>query len=91
MAQVNPQIDPLSTNVVLTHLGLAIDEIKLLRSIDQLKEQLRLSDSMRIDIDRRHFLVAELRYLNKRLILLREQASCNGCRRGLARRSNSAV
>jgi len=87
MAQVNTQIDPLSTNVVLAHLGLAIDEIKLLRSIDDLKEQLRLSDTLRIDIDRRHYLVAELRYLNKRLMALRQQASDDGCRHGLARRS----
>jgi len=91
MAQVNTHIDPLSTSVVLAHLGLAIDEIKLLRSIDQLKEQLRLSDALRIDTDRRRFLVAELRYLDRRLMALRQQASGHGCRHGLSRRNNSAI
>jgi len=91
MVQVNPHIDPLSTNLVLANLALAIDEIKLLRAIDHLKEQLRLSDSLRINIERRHYLVAELRYLSKRLDSLRRQAALNDCRRGLAGRSVTAV
>ena len=91
MAQVNTHINPLSTSVVLANLALAIDEIKLLRAIDHLKEQLRLSDSLRIDIERRHYLVAELRFLNKRLASLRQQAAGNGCQHVLTRRAESAV
>jgi len=79
MSQVNIHIDPLSTNCVLSHLGLAIDEIKLLRSIAILNEQVRLGNTLQIEASRRDFLVAELRFLNKQLQSVREKASRIGC------------
>jgi hypothetical protein len=74
MSQVNIHIDPLSTPCVLKFLGLAIEEIKLVRSIDSLREQVRLSRSMEFEAGRHRYLVAELRFLNKKLRTLRETA-----------------
>ena len=75
MSQTHIHIDPLSTNCVLKNLGLAIEEIKLVRSIDSLTEQVRLSNAMRLDPQRRRYLVSELRFLNKRLRAVREKAN----------------
>lgn len=74
MKQVNIHIDPLSTDSVLRQMGLAIDEIKLVRSIHSLYAQMQMSESMNIAADRRHYLNSELRFLNKRLESLREKA-----------------
>jgi hypothetical protein len=74
MSQTNIRIDPLSTSCVLKNLGLAIDEIKLVRSIDSLSEQVRISDDQRLDPGRRRYLISELRFLNKRLRAVREKA-----------------
>lgn len=74
MSQVNIHIDPLSTSCVLKYLGLAIEEIKLVRSIDNLSEQVRLSRSLDFEAGRHRYLVAELRFLNKQLRSLREAA-----------------
>ena len=74
MSQINTHIDPLSTSCVLRDLGLAIEEIKLLRSIDSLKEQVLVCERMNLDIGRRRYLVSELQFLNKRLDSLREKA-----------------
>ena len=74
MSQINIHIDPLSTNCVLKYLGLAIDEIKLIRSIRSLTEQVIACDEMKFDIGRRRYLVSELQFLNKRLDTLREKA-----------------
>jgi len=77
MSQINIQIDPLTTNCVLKYLGLAIDEIKLVRSIDSLSEQVRMSNAQRLDPGRKRYLISELRFLNKRLRAVREKASTN--------------
>lgn len=74
MSQINIHIDPLSTNCVLKYLGLAIEEIKLIRSIRSLNEQVIASDELKLDIGRRRYLVSELQFLNKRLQTLREKA-----------------
>ena len=74
MSQINIHIDPLSTSCVLKYLGLAIDEIKLIRSIHSLSEQVLASDELKIDVGRRRYLVSELQFLNKRLQTLREKA-----------------
>ena len=74
MGQVNIHIDPLSTNCVLKYLGLAIEEIKLVRSIDNLNEQVRLSRSLDFEPVRHRYLVSELRFLNSQLRTLRENA-----------------
>ena len=73
MGQTNIQIDPLSTNCVLRQLSLAIDEIKLVRSIDSLSEQMHLNRGYELDSGRKRYLVSELRFLNKRLNALREK------------------
>ena len=77
MSKTNIHIDPLSTSCVLKNLGLAIEEIKLVRSIDSLTEQVRLSNAMRLDPQRKRYLVSELRFLNKRLRAVREKANAH--------------
>jgi hypothetical protein len=74
MSQVNIHIDPLSTRRVLKYLGLAIEEIKLVRSIDSLNEQVRMSRSLEFEPGRHRYLVSELRFLNSKLRTLREDA-----------------
>jgi hypothetical protein len=74
MSQVNIHIDPLSTNCVLKYLGLAIEEIKLVRSIDSLSEQVRLSRDLEFEASRHRYLISELRFLNRQLHSLRETA-----------------
>ena len=73
MAQTNIYIDPLSTRSMLRSLGYAIDEVKLVRSINELSEQTRLGGA-RIDPGRQRYLVNEIRTLNNRLETLREKA-----------------
>ena len=77
MSQTNIHIDPLTTSCVLKYFGLAIDEIKLVRSIDSLTEQVRMSNSPRLDPGRKRYLISELRFLNKRLRSVREKADVN--------------
>ena len=59
----------------MKYLGLAIDEIKLVRSIDSLNEQVRTNRGLDIDPGRRRYLISELRFLNKRLRAVREKAN----------------
>jgi hypothetical protein len=75
MSQTVTQIYPLTTNCVLKHFGLAIDEIKLVRSIDSLSQQVDVSDARQLESGRKHYLVSELRFLNKRLQSVREKAN----------------
>lgn len=77
MSQTNIHIDPLTTSGVLKNLGLAIDEIKLVRSIDSLTEQVRMSNAMQLDPSRKRYLISELRFLNKRLRAVREKANAD--------------
>jgi hypothetical protein len=77
MSQTNIHIDPLTTNCVLKYLSLAIDEIKLVRSINSISEQVRASNAMHLESGRRRYLISELRFLNKRLQSLREKANLN--------------
>lgn len=77
MSQTVIQIDPLTTNCVLKHLGLAIDEIKLVRSINILSNQVSMGGSSELESGRRRYLISELRFLNKRLESVREKASLN--------------
>ena len=75
MSQTVIHIDPLTTQCVLKYLGLAIDEIKLVRSINSLSEQVRLSNNLAVDPGRKRYLISELRFLNKRLKSVREKAN----------------
>lgn len=74
MRQSSIRIDPLTTNCVLKNLGLAIDEIKLVRWINHLNDQIANSDAEQLRSGRRRYLIAELRFLNKRLQAVREKA-----------------
>ncbi len=74
MSQTIIHIDPLTTNCVLKYLGLAIDEIKLVRSINSLSQQVSMSGARQLESGRRRYLVSELRFLNKRLRSVREKA-----------------
>jgi len=77
MSQTNIHIDPLTTTCVLRYLGLAIDEIKLVRSINSLTEQVRLNPASQLESGRKRYLISELRFLNKRLKSVREKANIN--------------
>ena len=77
MSQTNTHIDPLTTNCVLKYFGLAIDEIKLVRSINSISEQVRTSNAAHLESGRRRYLISELRFLNKRLQSVREKANLN--------------
>jgi hypothetical protein len=77
MGQTNIRIDPLTTNCVLRNLGLAIDEIKLVRSINDITEQVERRDAAQLESGRRRYLITELRFLNKRLQAVREKAQTN--------------
>ena len=77
MSQTVIHIDPLTTNCVLKYLGLAIDEIKLVRSIDVLSQQISMSSAAQLESGRRRYLISELRFLNKRLHSVREKANLN--------------
>ena len=68
-------IDPLTTDCVLKNLNLAIDEIKLVRSINSINEQIAVGDVAQLDSERRQYLLSELRFLNKRLQMVRERAA----------------
>lgn len=80
MSQTIIQIDPLTTTCVLKNLGLAIDEIKLVRSINSIYEQVGASDEVssstaaQLESGRHRYLISELRFLNKRLVAIRKKA-----------------
>jgi hypothetical protein len=75
MSQAHISIDPLSTSCVLKNLSLAIDEIKLVRSINSLKEQIDSGGAAQLESGRRRYLNTELRFLQKRLLAVREKAA----------------
>ena len=77
MSQINIHIDPLTTRCVLKYIGLAIDEIKLIRSINSLSEQVRMSNASQLESGRQRYLISELRFLNKRLKSVREKAKAH--------------
>ena len=74
MSQTITNIDPLTTNCVLKNLSLAIDEIKLVRAINSINEQVAVGDAAQLESGRRRYLISELRFLNKRLSTVRERA-----------------
>ena len=74
MSQASICIDPLTTDCVLKNLSLAIDEIKLVRTINSIKDQVENGNAEQLESGRRRYLVSELRFLNKRLQAVREKA-----------------
>ncbi len=77
MSLTSISIDPLSTVCVLKNMSLAIDEIKLVRSINSISEQVEAKDAALLESGRRRYLISELRFLNKRLQAVREKAQLN--------------
>ena len=77
MNQTSIRINPSTTHCVLRNLGLAIDEIKLIRSISNINEQVASRDAAQMESGRRRYLNSELRFLNKRLQAVREKAELN--------------
>jgi hypothetical protein len=77
MSQTSISIDPLTTVCVLKNMRLAIDEIKLVRSINSIVEQVEAQSAAQLESGRRHYLISELRFLNKRLEAVREKAQLN--------------
>jgi hypothetical protein len=77
MNQTSSRIDPLTTHCMLRNLGLAIDEIKLIRSINSINEQVALRDAAQLESGRQRNLISELRFLNRRLQAVREKAELN--------------
>jgi hypothetical protein len=74
MMTMSNHINPLSTQCVLKFMGLAIDEIKLIRSIDLIFEQMKNTNAEHFSSGRTLYLVTELRYLTKRLRSVRDKA-----------------
>jgi hypothetical protein len=75
MNQAQVSINPRSTSCVLKNLGLAIEEIKLVRSINSLREQVESGGAAQLQSGRRRYLNTELRFLQKRLLMVREKAA----------------
>jgi len=74
MSRTCIRIDPSTTDCLLKNLGLAIEEIKLVRSIESIAEQVEVRDAAQLESGRRKYLTTELRFLNKRLRAVRERA-----------------
>ena len=74
MTQINIHINPMTTRHVLQYLGLAIDEIKLVSSIESYTEQLKRNTTSDLELGRRHYIVSQMRFLKKRLRSIRKTA-----------------
>jgi len=77
MSKTCIRIDPLTTSHVLQKLGLAIDEIKLVRSIKSINEQVSSPDAEKLESGRHRYLNSELRFLQRRLQSVRDKAGQN--------------
>ena len=75
MGKVSNYINPLTTPRVLKYLGLAIDETKLVRTINIILDQVKYTSAAQLESGRKHYLVSELRFLNKRLRSVRKKAN----------------
>lgn len=71
----SPQIEPASTARLLTCLGLAIDETKLVRSINSSRELLKQFEANNPSSHRLLFLRKEISNLEARLTEVRSKAS----------------
>lgn len=74
---ISPQIEPVSTERLLTCLGLAIDEAKLLRSIVKSKDTAQKLKMEKPFSQRLVFLNREIEYLEAKLIQVRSRANRN--------------
>jgi hypothetical protein len=64
MIHTSRLVDPLTNSHVLRNLGLAIDEIELLRSIERIASQIESSNAGQMEQLRR-YLISELRVVQK--------------------------
>ncbi len=71
----SPHIEPKTTVRLLTCMGLAIDETKLVRSINRSKEMARQLEADNPSSHRLLFLNREISNIEARLIKVRSQAS----------------
>lgn len=74
MSQTGIRIDPLTADCRLRNLSLAIDEIKTIRMINRINALIALTEADNPGLDRRPYLLTELRFLNRRLQVIREKA-----------------
>ena len=65
---LHPQIQPVSTGRMLSCLGLAIDEAKLVRSLIQSKDMVHQMKAEKSFSDRLNHLNREIKYLEKNLL-----------------------
>ncbi len=72
---ISPQITPTSTARLLTCLGLAIDETKLVRSLNESREVIKQLESDDSCSHRLLFLRKEISNLEARLTKIRHKAS----------------
>ena len=71
---VSPQIEPTSTNRLLTCLGLAIDEAKLVRSIIESKNLAHKLKNEQLLSEKLRRLNREIEYLEVKLAKIRSRA-----------------
>lgn len=71
---ISPQIEPTSTGRLLTCLGLAIDETKLIRSINESKAVFAQLEAEDPDSHRLLFMKREISNLEERLTKVRRKA-----------------
>ena len=69
------QIEPVSTEHLLNCLGLAIDEAKLVRSLIQLKDIVRVLKEKKPFSERLIYLNKEIQHLETKLIEVRSKAN----------------
>jgi hypothetical protein len=72
---IHPQIEPTSTARLLTCMSMAIDEIKLLRSINKSKLMVKQLEAENPSSHRLIFLKKEISNLEARLTKIRHKAS----------------
>ena len=72
---IHPQIEPTSTARLLTCMSMAIDEIKLLRSINKSKLMFKQLEAENPSSHRLIFLKKEISNLEARLTKIRRKAS----------------
>ena len=73
--ELSPQIKPSSTTRLLTCLGLAIDETKLIKSINKSRAAIEQLEAENPSSHRLLFLKREISNLEARLVKIRNQAS----------------
>jgi len=74
---ISPQIEPVSTERLLTCLGLAIDEAKLVRSIIKSRDTAKKLKMEKPFSQSLVFLNREIEYLEAKLVQVRSRANRN--------------